>query len=119
MIWGVDLFVEMKGSGVRRQDIKDSTIGVKEEISGGVIGLEVVHSQIHLRHFWVPVEKRSNENARRLVRMFENIVKNSGHKFAIVHAENKRSSVERFIKYYWKTAPYEEKDGVKFYLVEV
>ena len=68
---------------------------------------------MHLIHFCVDKDDRTPSNARKLCKALKEVVVGK----LIIHS--KKEYLNRCIEYYFKTKPYEVKDGTNFYLVEV
>ena len=75
--------------------------------------LRTEHGFLSLVHFCVDQKHRSQKSARELLKGIKEVVVGK----LIIHS--KKEYLNKCIEYYYKTKPYEVKDGYSFYLVEV
>lgn len=77
------------------------------------------HRYLTLLHFCTEKEYRTPKLARLLTKHLINKIKNFNADKCIIDCPIKNKGLSRIIEYYFKTKPYAEKNGYKYYLVGV
>ena len=105
--------------GVQPPDMKFEEYATWILEDDGLIGFFTLRREKGLPnvvHFAVSKERRSMSNARKLVKALVIKARHYG-KTMILHS--KKDYLDKIIRYYFKTKPYTEADGYRFYIVKL
>ncbi len=112
----MDLTQALLDEGVLPEDIK-LDLYPTYVFDEGFFTMRIDNGLPAIVHFCVFKEKRSAQSARALAKHFKDTVRGWGFQQAYLHS--KKDYIDRMIQYYFKTKPFAEKDGYRFYKVKV